>query len=194
MARRLRERTGRLLARPAELQFTPSDTRSPRRHASALVLATCLACTWLTQVRRQALRAVTCRSRLSFTTCARLSGDLTTFWRPLLSARAVRVQVLVCEGAMRALDGTFRKHFAAEPELVPLELALRCHPAGVAPRSTTTAIAFQPGDAAIFLGVTYFGWRAQVLPRKAAGVDQDGAPIASGGAARMLALVPLRAQ
>jgi hypothetical protein len=99
-------------------------------------------------------------------------------------ARARCAQVQVCEGATRAIDGTVRKRFAAEAELVPLELVLRCHPSGAPRRDVAAgaAVAIKAGDTAIFLGVVYYGWLAHVLPAKGFGVDEAGNALTQAGA------------
>ena len=128
-------------------------------------------------------------------TCNRLSADAsqdiahsldkvleTLLSQQGISARnwtSVALKVRPSEGLIRTVDGAIEKRFSKETVLVPLQLAMRCHPAAAALDSRMAKQAQMPelevGEQAIYLGRLHYGSLATVVPYTSGGVDASGA-------------------
>ncbi|KAL4425618.1 hypothetical protein ABPG75_009634 [Micractinium tetrahymenae] len=97
------------------------------------------------------------------------------------------VHVRPCEGLVRQVDGTIEKRFAKKEVAYPLELVVRRNPAPdprFQPETASASLAayeFKPGARALFLGRSYYGCMATILPDAGAGLTKKGQQLVAGG-------------
>lgn len=97
------------------------------------------------------------------------------------------VHVRPCEGLVRQVDGTIEKRFAKKEVAYPLELVVRRNPAPdprFQPETASASLAayeFKPGARALFLGRSYYGCMATILPDASAGLTRTGQQLVAGG-------------
>ncbi|KAL4438007.1 hypothetical protein ABPG77_004228 [Micractinium sp. CCAP 211/92] len=96
------------------------------------------------------------------------------------------VHVRPCEGLVRQVDGTIEKRFAKKEVAYPLELVVRRNPAPdprFQPETASASLAaydFKPGARALFLGRSYYGCMATILPDASAGLTRTGQQLVAG--------------